>query len=91
MVVEASNWRHPLIRYLQDETLPEEQEEAARIKRIAAHYAMIGDKLYKRGFAAPMLPCVGELESQRILREIHDGSCGSHVGGRSLADKVIRA
>jgi ribonuclease HI len=68
MVVEASDWRHPLIRYLQDETLPEEQEEAARIKKTAAHYAMIGDKLYKRGFAAPMLLCVGELESKRILR-----------------------
>ncbi|KAK2373754.1 hypothetical protein QL285_074768 [Trifolium repens] len=91
MVVEASDWRHPLIRYLQDEAFPEEQEEAARIKKTAAHYAMIGDKLYKRGFAAPMLLCVGELESQRILREIHDGSCGSHIGGRSLADKVIRA
>ncbi|KAK2372840.1 hypothetical protein QL285_073931 [Trifolium repens] len=91
MVVEESDWRHPLIRYLRDETLPEEQEEAARIKKTAAHYAMIGDKLYKRGFAAPMLLCVGELESQRILREIHDGSCGIHIGGRSLAGKVIRA
>jgi hypothetical protein len=34
---------------------------------------------------------VGELESQRILREMHDGSSGSLIGGRSLAGKVIRA
>jgi ribonuclease HI len=72
MVVEGSDWRYPLIRYLQDEVLPEENEEAARLKKVAVHYAMVGDKLYKRGFAAPMLLCVGELESQRILREIHD-------------------
>jgi hypothetical protein len=91
MVVEESDWRHPLIRYLQDEMLPEEKEEAARLKRTAIHYAMIGGKLYKRGFATPLLLCISELESQRILREIHDGSCGNHIGGRALAGKVIRA
>ncbi|KAK2427613.1 hypothetical protein QL285_026181 [Trifolium repens] len=91
MVVEGSDWRYPLIRYLQNKILPEEKEEAARLKKAATHYAMIGDKLYKRGFSAPMLLCVGELESQRILKEIHDGSCGNHIGGRSLAGKVIRA
>ncbi|GAU30847.1 hypothetical protein TSUD_365550 [Trifolium subterraneum] len=30
-------------------------------------------------------------ESRRILNEIHNGSCGSHIGGRSLAGKVTRA
>jgi hypothetical protein len=38
-----------LIRYLQDEVLPEEKEEATRLKKTATHYAMLGDKLYKRG------------------------------------------
>jgi hypothetical protein len=91
MMVEGSDWRYPLIRYLQDEVLPEEKEEAARLKRTATHYAMLGDKLYKRGFSTPLLLCVGELESRRIVKEIHDGSCGNHIGGRSLAGKVIRA
>jgi hypothetical protein len=61
------------------------------LKKIAIHYAMIGDKMYKRGFATPMLPFLSELESQRTLKEIRDGSCRSHIGGRSLAGKVIRA
>ncbi|KAK2356206.1 hypothetical protein QL285_093557 [Trifolium repens] len=52
---------------------------------------MLGDKLYKRGFSTPLLLCVSELESQRIMKEIHEGSCGNHIGGRSLAGKVIRA
>ncbi|MCI31852.1 hypothetical protein A2U01_0053064 [Trifolium medium] len=38
-----------------------------------------------------MLLCVGEIESRRILNEIHNGSCGSHIGARSLAGKVTRA
>jgi hypothetical protein len=41
MVVEGSDWRYPLIKYLQDEILPEEKEEAARLKKAATHYAMI--------------------------------------------------
>ncbi|MCI76561.1 hypothetical protein A2U01_0097831, partial [Trifolium medium] len=27
----------------------------------------------------------------RIMEEIHEGSCGSHIGARSLAGKILRA
>ncbi|MCI88156.1 hypothetical protein A2U01_0109442, partial [Trifolium medium] len=37
-----------------------------------------------------MLLCVSEVEARRIIDEIHGGSCGSHLGARSLADKVMR-
>jgi hypothetical protein len=90
LVVEGGDWRFPIIQYLQREKLPAEKEEATKLKRMATRYTMISDKLYKSGFSAPMLLCVGELEAQRILKEIHDGSCGSYIGGRSLAGKVIR-
>ncbi|GAU24437.1 hypothetical protein TSUD_364210 [Trifolium subterraneum] len=78
-----------LIKYL--EQLSEEKEERVKIKKMAAHYTMVGGELYKRGFSSPMLLCVGETKSRRILNEIHNGSCGSHIGGRSLAGKVTRA
>jgi hypothetical protein len=63
LVVEGSDWRYPIIKYLQDEILPEEKEEATRLKRTTLHYAMLGDKLYKREFSTPLMLCVGELES----------------------------
>jgi hypothetical protein len=90
LVVEGNDWIHPIIRYRQEEILPSKKDEAIKLKKAVIYYAMIGDKLYKREFATPMLLCVGELESQRILKEIHEGSCGNHIGGRSLAGKVIR-
>ncbi|MCI92279.1 hypothetical protein A2U01_0113575, partial [Trifolium medium] len=34
-----------------------------------------------------MLLCVGDEDAKRILDEIHGGSCGSHIGARSLAGK----
>ncbi|MCH80183.1 gag-pol polyprotein [Trifolium medium] len=81
-----------LVKYLeQNEKLPDEKEEATRVRKMSAHYTMIGDRLYKIGFSSPMLLCVGEIESRRILSEIHNGSCGSYIGARSLAGKVTRA
>jgi hypothetical protein len=91
MIVEEEDWRGPITKYLQNETLPPEKEEANKLRKVAVHYTILGNRLYKRGFSAPLLLCVGEQESQRILKEIHDGSCGNHIGGRSLAGKVIRA
>ncbi|MCI93413.1 hypothetical protein A2U01_0114711, partial [Trifolium medium] len=32
-----------------------------------------------------MLLCVGEEEAKSIMKEVHEGSCGSHIGSRSLA------
>ncbi|GAU10592.1 hypothetical protein TSUD_418170 [Trifolium subterraneum] len=81
MVTRNDDWRTPIIQYLENEKLPEEKEEKVKIKKRAAHYTMVGGELYKRGFSSPMLLCVGETESRRILNEIHNGSCGSHIGG----------
>ncbi|GAU44863.1 hypothetical protein TSUD_329190 [Trifolium subterraneum] len=66
-------------------------DEVTKIRKMAAWYTMVGDKLYKRGFSASMLLCVSDTEACRILNEIHEGSCGSHIGSRSLAGKVMRA
>ena len=39
----------------------------------------------------PYLKCVDEEEAKYILKEVHSGICGDHVGSRSLVNKVIRA
>jgi hypothetical protein len=52
---------------------------------------MMGDKLYKKGFSSPLLLCVSKEEAKGILEEIHEGSCGSHIGARSLAGKILIA
>jgi hypothetical protein len=37
-----------------------------------------------------MLKCIPEAEGIELLREVHRGICGSHLGLRALAPKVIR-
>ncbi|XP_057457904.1 uncharacterized protein LOC130748677 [Lotus japonicus] len=59
--------------------------------REASHYTLLGDQLYRRGVGVPLLRCVSKEEDGIIMFEVHEGVCASHVGGRSLAAKVLRA
>ncbi|XP_057452759.1 uncharacterized protein LOC130744604 [Lotus japonicus] len=59
--------------------------------REASHYTLLGDQLYRRGVGVPLLRCVSEEDAERIMFEVHEGVCASHIGGRSLAAKVLRA
>ncbi|XP_021743464.1 uncharacterized protein LOC110709553 [Chenopodium quinoa] len=44
-------------------------------------------KVYKKSYTHPLLYCVSPDEGDYILREIHQGACGSHQGSRTLAGK----
>ncbi|GJX40252.1 reverse transcriptase domain-containing protein [Tanacetum coccineum] len=46
--------------------------------------------LFKKGYLLPMLRCVGPLQANYVIREIHMGSCGMHVGSRVVVRKAIR-
>ncbi|XP_057418373.1 uncharacterized protein LOC130712562 [Lotus japonicus] len=58
--------------------------------REASHHTLLGDQLYRRGVGVPLLRCVSKEEAERIMFEVHEGVCASHIGGRSLAAKVLR-
>ena len=80
----------PIISFLQDGPLPQDDEEAKKIKKRASKFTILNDTLYMRGFSMPYLKCVDEDETKYILEEIHEGVCGDHAGPRSLVNKVIR-
>ena len=75
--------------YLRDDRLPNDREAARRVKYHAEHYLLLGDRLYKRGISTPLLRCLGPEEAQAVLQEIHEGVCGNHAGGQSLAHKAL--
>ena len=45
--------------------------------------------MYKRSFSGPYLLCVHPEASESLLEELHEGICGSHMGGRSLSHWAI--
>ncbi|GAU50142.1 hypothetical protein TSUD_281220 [Trifolium subterraneum] len=88
---DANCWMTPVYNYLAHGTLPNDEKEAATVKRRACSYTLLDDKLYRRSFSIPLLKCADEATADYILREIHEGINSQHLGGRSLARKALRA
>jgi len=89
-IQSTGSWMTTIIFFLQDRHLPQDTEEARKVKRRAARFTILNDTLYKRGFSMPYSKCVDEEEAKYILEEIHEGVCKDHAGPRSLLSKVIR-
>ena len=84
------SWMDPIMQFLKEDILPKEKIEADKIRKKANSYWLSEDsKLYRRSFSGPYLLCVHPDQTKLLLEEIHEGICGSHTGGRSLAHRAI--
>ena len=90
-VESKGNWMTPILSYLKDGRLPEEKDEAKKLRVRSAGYVLMDEVLYKRGFSQPYFRCLALNEANYVLREVHEGASGNHSGARSLVHKVIRA
>nr|GFB21339.1 reverse transcriptase domain-containing protein [Tanacetum cinerariifolium] len=77
-----STWMTELVNYLKEGTLPEDEKEARKIRLKAHQYELMEGILYKRSFLTPWLRCVGPLQAEYVMKEIHEGSCSMHAGPR---------
>ncbi|KAG5548730.1 hypothetical protein RHGRI_014178 [Rhododendron griersonianum] len=90
-VIHYSNsWTGPIVDYITNGTLPNDNVKARQLKIRAAKYLMMGDVLYRRSFSLPYLRCLTMAESTRAMEEVHQGVYGDHQGGRMLAYKLLR-
>ncbi|GJV62620.1 reverse transcriptase domain-containing protein [Tanacetum coccineum] len=87
---EGDTWMTPILEYLTEETLPADVKKARAVKRKSQRFAVINETLYKKSFLGPWLRCVGPLQANYMLREIHEGSCSMHAGTRSVVAKALR-
>jgi hypothetical protein len=51
---------------------------------------IIEGELFKQGVCSPLLKCLSRAEGQELMKEIHLGICGAHIGSRPLLGKVFR-
>ncbi|XP_025664777.1 uncharacterized protein [Arachis hypogaea] len=84
-------WMDPITYYLENGKLPEDGKEAKALRREAAKYSIIQGQLFKKGLSQPLLKCLHPDHTDYVLREVHEGCCGHHIGGKALARKLIRA
>ena len=84
------SWMDSITQFLKEDVLPEEKIEADKIRKKATSYWLSEDsKLYRRSFSGPYLLYVHPDQTELLLEEMHEGICGSHTRGSSLAHRAI--
>ncbi|KAL5539209.1 hypothetical protein UlMin_043494 [Ulmus minor] len=66
--IDASDsWMTHIVRYLTSDELPEDRNEARRLRAKAARFTIHDGELLKRSFSGPYLRCVTPVEASHIL------------------------
>nr|GEU59132.1 reverse transcriptase domain-containing protein [Tanacetum cinerariifolium] len=87
---DGPTWMTQLVDYLKEGTLLGDEKEARKLRLKAPQYELLEGVLYRRLFLTPWLRCVGPLQAEYVMREIHKGTCSMHAGPRSVLAKSIR-
>nr|GEV87109.1 reverse transcriptase domain-containing protein [Tanacetum cinerariifolium] len=87
---DGPTWMTQLVDYLKECVLPGDKKEARKLRLKAHQYELMEGVLYRRSFLTSWLRCVGPLQADYVMREIHEGSCSKHAGPRSVVAKAIR-
>ncbi|WKA01479.1 hypothetical protein VitviT2T_019760 [Vitis vinifera] len=60
------------------------------LRNLATRFVICGDTLYRRSADGMLLLCLDRASTDRVMREVHAGVCGPHMGGHMLACKIMR-
>jgi hypothetical protein len=88
--VHSEDWRTEIISFLQGNCLSDDEAYNKRMEARTRPYAIIEGELYKHGVCSPLLKYLSRVEGIKLMKEIHTGLCGSHIGSRPLLGKVFR-
>ncbi|XP_071708710.1 uncharacterized protein [Rutidosis leptorrhynchoides] len=87
---EQPNWMEPILQYIRSDVLPSDKREARLVTERAPMYIIQNDILYRKSYCGPMMRCVGPIEAEMIVKEVHSGSCALHSGYKTIAAKIMQ-
>nr|GEV49155.1 reverse transcriptase domain-containing protein [Tanacetum cinerariifolium] len=87
---EEDNWMTPIIKCLEEGVWPTDENEARTLQMKIGQYVVEDRVLFKKSYLSPMLRCVGLLQANYIIREVHEGACEMHAGARFVVAKITR-
>ena len=85
-------WYHDIYHFLRLGIYPEvaTAKDKRALRQLAARFAICGETLYRRLADRMLLLCLDRASADRVMREVHEGVCGPHMGGHMLARKIMR-
>jgi ribonuclease HI len=83
-LVHSEDSRTKIISFLQGNCFSSDEAYNKRMEARTRPYVIIEGELYKHGVCSPLLKCLSRTEGMELMKEIHAGLCGSHIGSRPL-------
>jgi hypothetical protein len=85
--LELGDWRADIFNYLKDPA----QGAPKRIRYKAMKYVLIGDDMFYKTLEGLLLKCLGPIEVNRLLHEVHEGACGTHQSAHKMKWLIMRS
>ena len=82
------SWMDPIRLYIATGKLPNDRGRAHKIQIQSVRFSLVDGQLYKRSLGGPYLKCLTPEQGQYVLAELHEGICGNHLEGRTLAHQA---
>ncbi|XP_050916132.1 uncharacterized protein LOC127131245, partial [Lathyrus oleraceus] len=91
--VDGKPWFHDIKCFLQNQEYPTDATtlDKKTLRKLASKFFLSNGVLYKRNHDMILLRCVDEREADLLIKEIHEGSFGTHANGHAMAKKILRA
>ena len=85
-------WYHDIHQFLAYDAYPKSATANDRraLRQLATGFVISGDALYRRSSDGMLLLRIDQVIADRVMREVHAGVCGPHMGGHMLARKIMR-
>ena len=89
-VTSLNDWHIPILMYLKNEELLEDQAETQKTHLKVAKYVIIYGKLYIRLPMEPYLHCLDFEEDDYVMRDIYNRVCGNYSRGSTSPRRHYR-
>jgi hypothetical protein len=88
--VHSQDRRIEIVSFLQGNYPSDDESYIKRMHDRARPYVIIEGELFKQGVCSPLLKCISRAKGQELMKEIHSGICGAHIGSMPILGKVFR-
>ncbi|KAK4710125.1 hypothetical protein R3W88_004638 [Solanum pinnatisectum] len=90
---DGKPWYNDIREYLKNGEYTKDATNVQKrtIRRLANQFFLGGEILYRRTPDLGLLRCVEAGEASRLIEKIHAGTCGPHMNGFTLANKILRS
>jgi hypothetical protein len=85
--LETGDWRADIFNYFKDPA----RGAPRKIQHKAMKYVLIGDDMFYRTLEGLLLKCLGLIEANRLLHEVHEGACETHQSAHKMKWLIRRS